>query len=52
MSLVYALHSLILGLICLNWSAEKAAVEIFHRIASIQEYMSGIILIRIGFFPV
>lgn len=51
MSLVYALHSLGLGSICLNWSVEKAADEDLHRIALIPESEAVIMLIGIGFLP-
>ena len=51
MSLIYALHSLGLGSICLNWSAEKEVDEELHRVASIPESEAVIMLIGIGFLP-
>ena len=51
MSLVYALHSLGLGSICLNWSVERAADDDLHRVASIPESEAVIMMIGIGFLP-
>lgn len=51
MSLVYALHSLGLGSICLNWSVERAADRELHRVASIPDSDAIIMLIGIGFLP-
>jgi nitroreductase len=51
MSLVYALHSLGLGSICLNWSVERAADRELHRVASIPDPEAIIMLIGIGFLP-
>lgn len=51
MSLVYALHSLGLGSICLNWSVEKDRDEELHRVASIPDAEAIIMMIGIGFLP-
>lgn len=51
MSLVYALHSLGLGSICLNWSVEKATDENLHQVASIPDFEAVIMMIGIGFLP-
>lgn len=51
MSILYALHSLGLGTISLNWSVEKAADEELHRVASIPESEVIIMMIGIGLLP-
>lgn len=51
MSLVYALHSLGLGTICLNWSAELDADRELKRIADIPDWDAIIMLIGVGFLP-
>ncbi len=51
MSLVYALHSLGLGTICLNWSVEKAIDVELHRVAAIPESEAVIMMIGVGFLP-
>ena len=51
MSLVYSLHSLGLGSICLNWSVEKATDENLHQVASIPDSEAVIMMIGIGFLP-
>ena len=51
MSLVYALHSLGLGAICLNWSVEKADDQALRRVAAIPDSEVVIMLIGVGFPP-
>jgi nitroreductase len=51
MSLVYALHSLGVGSICLNWSAEMEEDEELHRVAGIPEGEAVIMFIGVGFLP-
>lgn len=51
MSLVYSLHSLGLGSICLNWSVEKKADYDLHKVASIPDSEVIIMLIGVGYLP-
>lgn len=51
MSLVYALHSLGLGSICLNWSVELETDIELHRVAKIPESEAVMMLIGVGFLP-
>jgi len=51
MSLVYALHSLGLGTICLNWCAEKDLDRELHLVAEIPESEVIIMLMGAGFLP-
>jgi nitroreductase len=51
MSVVYALHSLGLGSICLNWSVEKEVDVNLHNVASIPDSEAIIMLIGVGFLP-
>ncbi len=51
MSLVYALHSLGLGAICLNWSVEKVFDQEIHRVGKIPESEAVIMLIGVGHLP-
>lgn len=51
MSLVYALHSLGLGAICLNWSVEKEGDQALRQVAAIPDSEVVIMLIGVGFPP-
>lgn len=51
MSLVYALHSLGLGSICLNWSVEMETDMELHRVGGIPNSEAVIMLIGVGFLP-
>ncbi len=51
MSLVYALHSLGLGTICLNWSVEYPLDRRLHTVAGIPASQAVIMMIGVGFLP-
>ena len=51
MSLVYALHSLGLGAICLNWSVEKLFDKELHEVADIPSSEAVIMMIGVGHLP-
>ena len=51
MSLVYALHSLGLGAICLNWSVERRFDKELHEVAKIPESEAVIMMIGVGHLP-
>jgi nitroreductase len=51
MSLVYALHSLGLGTICLNWSVETAFDQELRKVAGISPSESIVMLIGVGHLP-
>ena len=51
MSLVYALHSLGLGAICLNWSVEKEFDREIHAVGNIPESEAVIMVIGVGHLP-
>ena len=51
MSLIYALHSLGLGVCCLNWSVEFERDEELRRVAGIRDSENVIMLLAVGHLP-